>query len=778
MLCFRVLFHVIFTACVASKRGGTLKDAEHAAFVQLSTEWKDSAIQREPRPAEVMLHQETASDESSVLLDSINPLMGTDSDSGFSRGNVLPIVARPFGFNHWAPQNNEPGGSWFFRAGQPDTEFQLRCTHQPSPWVSDYAHFLIKAGVDGSPYWFRDWQKALKPHLLHASLHGEEGTSSKIDFKMTPSMHGAMLAVAFPEGPRPGELYFVLQDGAWKLEANALSGSTGINSGGVVDGFRMYIAVQPPEGTKWRLSGKRATLQFQTQGAQRYREVRVATSFISEEQAQRNLQDELEGKNFQSLSSEARAEWDELLSRAQVQFHNPRRSKVFYSNLQRSLLYPRFLQEKSADGTWVHYSAATGEVKRGPAVADEGFWDAYRAHYPMLSLLYPDKLGELVNGWVNGYLEAGWLPTWASPGQRNCMVGTMGDCSLADAIVKSAQGFVTGFDVQTAFNAIRKDAFEAPDSNALRQDLGRPALEFYTKNGYVPSDHPDVEQTARDQSAALTLNYKVADACVAMAARALGKHQDADILTQRSVNHQNFDPATSFFRPKRMNQDWDGHLDPIEWGHGFTEGNAIHYRFYAPHDIAGLVRLHGGKEKLCSRIQDMFSASGDFHVGTYGSTIHEMTEAAATGFGQYAHNNQPVHDILYVAAAAGCKSLAQRYLRQVMARLYKPDAWSGDEDTGEMSSWYVLSSLGLFSLLPGSDDLVLGSPEVSKATIRVPGRPPLTIEAQGNSDSAVYVSGIHLDGEELKGTSVQYSKLARYGGTLTFRMSDKPVSAL
>jgi len=137
-----------------------------------------------------------------------------------------------------------------------------------------------------------------------------------------------------------------------------------------------------------------------------------------------------------------------------------------------------------------------------------------------------------------------------------------------------------------------------------------------------------------------------------------------------------------------------------------------------------------------------------------------------------------VHDILYVAAASGCKSLAQRYLRQVMAKLYKSNSWSGDEDTGEMSSWYVLSSLGLFSLLPGSDDLVLGSPEVSKATIRVPGRPPLTIEAPGNSDSSFYVSSIQLDGEELGGPSVQYSKLARAGGTLTFTMSDKPVSAL
>jgi len=174
----------------------------------------------------------------------------------------------------------------------------------------------------------------------------------------------------------------------------------------------------------------------------------------------------------------------------------------------------------------------------------------------------------------------------------------------------------------------------------------------------------------------------------------------------------------------------------------------------------------------------MFSSSGNFHVGTYGQVIHEMQEAAATGFGQYAHNNQPVHDILYIAAAAGCKSLAQKYLRQVMAKLYTKDTWAGDEDTGEMSSWYVLSSLGLFSILPGSDDLILGSPEVSKATITVPGRPPLTIEASGNSDSSFYVHGVNLNGQEIQGPSVQYSQLARAGGTLKFSMSDKPASKL
>ena len=225
-----------------------------------------------------------------------------------------------------------------------------------------------------------------------------------------------------------------------------------------------------------------------------------------------------------------------------------------------------------------------------------------------------------------------------------------------------------------------------------------------------------------------------------------------------------------------MDKSWDGGLDPIEWGHGFTEGNAIHYRFYAPHDVTGLTQLHGGRKNLCVRIQNMFQARGDFHIGTYRQVIHEMSEAAATGFGQYAHSNQPVHDVLYIAAAAGCKALAQRYLRQVMAKLYTPSSWSGDEDTGEMASWYVLSALGLFSILPGSDDLILGSPEVSKARLNVPGRPPLIIEAHGNSNSTLYVSGVTLNGRDLQGPSVQYSKLAKDGGVLAFRMSNKPAT--
>jgi len=427
----------------------------------------------------------------------------------------------------------------------------------------------------------------------------------------------------------------------------------------------------------------------------------------------------------------------------------------------------------------VHRSAYSGEVHEGRAVTDECFWDAYRTHYPMLSLLYPDKLGEIIDGWVSAYKERGWLPTWASFNQRACMVGTMGDCSLADAIVKSSQGLVTGFDREKAFEAIFKDATVIPDADALHEDLGRAGLQAYVERGYAPSDDPSISRYAAQQSAALTLNYNLADACISYAADALGRKEDAQMLRRRSKSFKNiFDSSTKYFRPRRLQGSWDGILDPVSWGNGFTEASASQYRFYAPHDVTGMMELIGGRAELCQKIRDMFEHEPEFKPGSYGYVIHEMSEAQAVGkkkFGLYAHNNQPVHDVLYVAAVGGCQSLSQSKLRQVMRELYTKDGWSGDEDDGEMSSWYILSALGLYSLVPGSDDLILGSPEVTKAELEIPGRPLLTIEAPGNSPEAVFVEGAELNGKPVEQVSVSYSKLARDGGRLLFKMSTTPM---
>eukprot|EP00913_Durusdinium_trenchii_P017228 g16200.t1 len=509
--------------------------------------------------------------------------------------------------------------------------------------------------------------------------------------------------------------------------------------------------------------------------------LRLATSFISVKQAYLNYQEELKGQTWETLNSEAKGQWESLLSRIQVEFPNASRSNVFYTNLYRGMLFPRFLGETDGEGQLVHRSAYSKRIEPGQAVTDQGFWDAYRSHYPMLSLIFPDVLGKIMEGWL------GWLPTWSAYNQRAMMVGTMGDCSLADAIVQSHQGLLHGFNSTAAYEAIRQDAFKAPSFADLKRGLGRVALEEANRD-----DNLDLEMFAQYQSASLTLGYSLADACIAPAAEAMGEAHVAKALRARAQNFRRlFDVKSLFFRPKRSNGQWDGPLYPFRWGNGFTEASAAQARFDAPqeeyvaHESTSLGRwrrnvqeLYGGKRKFCQKLREMFEErKAKFEAGTYG-WIHEMYEAKMLKFGLYSHNNQPVHHVLYVAQLAApsgwvCQQDVfdsfQSYERSQgreacrfpspIQELYTLQGWIGDEDNGEMSSWYVLSSLGLFSLVPGSDELVLGSPEVKNAKLWIPGRPVLVIRADQQSNSAIYVERVTLNGKGLPDRKVRFSSL-------------------
>ncbi|CAK9114288.1 unnamed protein product [Durusdinium trenchii] len=553
------------------------------------------------------------------------------------------------------------------------------------------------------------------------------------------------------------------QNAPAEIEDMQLFGGGGLLSTDHEESF--FVLAEDLDGTRWNLHEAEACLEIQRSERM---VLRLATSFISVKQAYLNYQEELKGQTWETLNSEAKGQWESLLSRIQVEFPNASRSNVFYTNLYRGMLFPRFLGETDGEGQLVHRSAYSKRIEPGQAVTDQGFWDAYRSHYPMLSLIFPDVLGKIMEGWVNAYKELGWLPTWSAYNQRAMMVGTMGDCSLADAIVQSHQGLLHGFNSTAAYEAIRQDAFKAPSFADLKRGLGRVALEDYIQRGYVPSDNLDLEMFAQYQSASLTLGYSLADACIAPAAEAMGEAHVAKALRARAQNfRQLFDVKSLFFRPKRSNGQWDGPLYPFRWGNGFTEASAAQARFDAPQEVEGLKEyvahestslgrwrrnvqeLYGGKRKFCQKLREMFEErKAKFEAGTYG-WIHEMYEAKMLKFGLYSHNNQPVHHVLYVAQLAGCRSFAERRLRQVMKELYTLQGWIGDEDNGEMSSWYVLSSLGLFSLVPGSDELVLGSPEVKNAKLWIPGRPVLVIRADQQSNSAIYVERVTLNGKGL-----------------------------
>jgi len=350
------------------------------------------------------------------------------------------------------------------------------------------------------------------------------------------------------------------------------------------------------------------------------------------------------------------------------------------------------------------------------------------------------------------------------------MVGTMGDTVLADAIAKCKWGVLPPFDTAKAYEAIRKDAY-VPRSLSL---YGREGLEDYIQKGYVPASDSD-------ESVTETQGYWLADAAISHAAELLGKEEDAKDLAARSKRYQSlFNGQTMFFQPKDSQGHFSGRFDPIAWKNGFTEASAWQYRFDVPHDVEGLNKLFNGN--LCGKIGEMMKqTSGEyFHVGGYGSVIHEMREAQSLQqeFGLYAHSNQPVHHILWIAKKAGCNDIADQYLRKVMRLLYTTQGWSGDEDNGEMASWYVLGSLGIFQLEGAKDEMILGSPSVVKGTVDLPNSRVLTVLTEGQSDLNVHVQRVTWEPtggalREVPDSLLKYTELMK-GGVLTFKMGSSP----
>lgn len=590
-----------------------------------------------------------------------------------------------------------------------------------------------------------------------------------------------------------------------------LTGHTSKNSGGVggsAAAFAHYFAAQVYGGehgdvplTASRVHADSNLVYVDFDPAQADHEVitvRFATSLISQEQAQQNLNAEVgTDKTFESLLKQAKSSWNKALSRAKItaldSATDPQATYTpteaveqytkYYSSLYRASLFPRSISETAADGSEVHWSpyATSAETRTaaGPLSTDSGFWDAWNTVYPLLTLVNRPKLASTLQGWVNAYKEGGWVPQWPSPGPRASMVGTMGDVSIADAIVKD----IPGFDVNTAYEGIRKNAYEAPPAGS---NNGRDCLDLYIQHGYAP-------RGACSEVVARTLNYYQADWAIAQAATKLGKTTDAEALLARASNYTLlFNSETAFFRSLTAQGKFTEPFDQFGWGGDYTEGGPYQYRFYLPFDQAGLsAQFAAAGKDMCAELEAVHTARVPaFHIGGYSSEIHEMTEMVDHCWGQYAHNNQPIHHQLYMGMYRGytskCASNAQARIRQVLDELYTAgsDMFAGDEDNGEMGAWYVLSSLGLYNLNPGADGYLFGAPRFGSVEVDISDDPSgagttkLYINAVNNSRDNVYVQRITWNGADVPTSEngISYAQLSQ-GGNLTFYMGPSPVEA-
>jgi predicted alpha-1,2-mannosidase len=707
----------------------------------------------------------TGSSRNAEPLDLVNVLQGAESTRDFSRGNTLPIAALPFGMAHWTIQS-EANTPWMFQASRRRIQ-GFRCTHQLSPWLSDYgqAVFLPYCG-DMNP----------EPQLRSSSWRPEGATLHPYSFRMPlmryqadvemiPTMRCALLKASFSGSAPPGLLIETPGDGTpmqFDRATRTIRFTSTMNEGGVPDNFATYYVVRL--GAPWdtadmqQLSKGRAAKVEYKKGMSV--EARIATSFISFEQAERNLDRELGSKPADQVRAEAASAWRDSFSRIEIDGGDQEQRRTAYSCLYRALLFPRTWHEPDADEKPHHFSPYNGKVVPGVMYADHGYWDTYRAWYPFMAIVYPERLGEILQAWVNAYSEGGWLPQFPAPGYRACMTGSLIDSVFGDAAAKG----IRGFDLGTAYEGLKKHATQPGDPD---RGYGRRGIEDYLHLGYVSVDHVQ-------QAAAETVDAAYGDFCISQVAKALGKHEDAAMFLSRSQNWRNvFDPGTRFLRGKHANSQWLEPFDQFAWGSPYVEGSAWQHRWDVPQDILGLIKAMGGNQAAVEALEKMLGLPPVFHVGVYGQEIHEMSEMAAVNFGQYAQSNQPVHHLLYVFALAGRPDRTQYWVRRVMNDLYSPGYFPGDEDTGSMAAWFLLGAMGFYSLCPGRPEYVVGSPLFPRITLHLPDGIDTQIDAHGNSQSNVYVSKLLVNGETFSSPMIPHDRFA-HGAHLEFYMQEKP----
>ncbi|MBO5974341.1 MAG: GH92 family glycosyl hydrolase [Paludibacteraceae bacterium] len=713
-------------------------------------------------------------------VDSVNTLMGTASTYNFSHGNTYPAVAMPWGMNFWSAQTGENGSGWMYTYSENKIR-GFRQTHQPSPWINDYGTFSIMPlsgdlQVDNR---FRGREfshdnEVAKPYLYQVRFN--DGTQ----VKMTSTERGAIFVVKFAENKRQFLVLDAYKDGCGveiDTTNSCITGYTKSNSGGVPSNFANYFAVDFDHeivdfGTRTNDSLMPKTTKAEHFAAQAYVEfdlspndsliIRVASSFVSKEQALLNFEREVKNRSFSDVMLCAKNEWNEKLGRIRVGGEVVSNTiRTFYSCLYRTLLFPRRFFEYDGENKPIYYSPYDGKIHSGVMYTDNGFWDTFRAVHPLFTLLYPEVTEGVLQSLLNTYDESGFLPEWASPGHRNCMIGNNSLSLIADAWQK---GF-RNIDKEKAFKAMLNQTL----AQGSESSVGRNGYEDYHKLGYVP--YPDYYEAS-----AKTLEYAYADWCLATFAESIGERAIAKEYFIKSQNYRNlFDSNVGFMRAKNKKGEWIEPFDATEWGGPFTEGCSWHYTWSVFHDVEGLAQLMGGYEVMSQRLDSMFSAPNTFNYGTYGFVIHEIAEMVALNMGQYAHGNQPVQHAIYLYNYLKQPWKAQQRIREVMCRLYSatPDGYCGDEDNGQTSAWYVFSALGFYPVCPGTAEYVLGSPLFQKATLTLPSGKTFEINASNNSLENVYIKHVLLNGKTFEHNYLTHKQIVS-GGKFDLKMSNTP----
>ena len=715
-------------------------------------------------------------------VDYVSTLVGTQSSYAISTGNTYPAVCMPWGMNFWTPQTGKMGDGWTYTYTA-DKLRGFKQTHQPSPWINDYGQFTIMPETGEAPIfdeekrasWFSHKAEVATPYYYRAYLADYDVVT-----ELAPTERAAIMRITFPESKS-----YVVVDAFDKgsyvkimPKERMIVGYTTKNSGGVPHNFKNYFVMKFDKDftytaavadgrintadVKAECNHAGGIVGFKTSRGEQVN-VRIASSFISEEQALENLK-ELGSDSFDEVKARGRNTWNDILGRIEVKSDDIDHLRTFYSCLYRSVLFPRSFYEKNAKGEIVHYSPYNGEVLPGYMFTATGFWDTFRCLCPLLNVMYPSMNEKMQAGLVNAYKESGFLPEWASPGHRGCMVGNNSASIVADAYLCGLKNY----DAETLWQAVVHGASAV---HPTVSSTGRLGYEYYNKLGYVPYDVKINENVAR------TLEYAYDDWCIYEFGKALGKSKkELEPFRKRAFNYRNvFDSESKLMRGRLKNGKFQSPFSPLKWGDAFTEGNAWHYTWSVFHDPAGLIQLMGGKQTFNNMLDSVFNVPPLFDDSYYGSVIHEIREMQIMNMGNYAHGNQPVQHMIYLYGYSGEPWKTQYWIRQTMQRMYNanPDGYCGDEDNGQTSAWYVFSAMGFYPVCPGAGEYVLGAPYFDEMTLHLENGRNVSIKANGNTDDNCYVNSLTLNGKPYSKNYIKRSDLMQ-GAQFVYNMSAKP----
>lgn len=712
------------------------------------------------------------------LVQYVNTLQGTNSTYELSWGNTYPTTAVPYPMNSWSPQTGKNGDGWKYQYSA-TTIRGFQPTHQCSPWVGDYGVFslmpvpelVVDESKRATP--FSHDKEIAKPHYYKVTL--ENGITTEF----SPTTRSAHFRFSFPV---KGDAFLVL-DGYTKTSQVQIDVANHRITGYVHNGafspktHKNYFIIQfdKPFVSYGTWENRKNTIQKNNlsregEGIGAYVQfakgskvqAKVSTSYISPEQAEVTMTRELGKHSSVEVTKQAAADvWNQLLNRVLVEGGTEEDMKTFYSCMFRANLFSHKFYEEKEDGSPYYYSPYDEKIHDGYMFTDNGFWDTFRSQFPLTNILHPTMQGQYMQALLDAQEQCGWLPSWSFPSETGGMVGNHSISLLTDAWVKG----IRTFDPEKALKAY---AHEAMNKGPWGGANGRVRWKDYYQLGYIP--YPESMG-----STAQTLEYCYDDFCAYQLAKMTGNKFYEEVFARQIYNYKNvYDPSVGFMRGRKLDGSW-ADFDAFEWGGPYCEGNAWHYNWSVFHDVQGLIDLTGGDERFVAKIDSVFALPGIVKYGTYGTKIHEMLEMELAKMGQYAQGNQPIQHMIYLYSYAGQPWKTQYWIRQVMDRLYNSseNGYPGDEDQGGMSSWYVLSALGIYSVCPGTDEYVLGSPKFRKATITMEDGKKFVIEAKGNSKDNVYIQNATLNGKRHTRNYIHYSDILN-GGVLELQMGNQP----